>query len=1089
MGSSKKKKQVVGYDYFMAAIFGLCLKADKLLKIVYGDRVAWEGQATDQEITVDRADLFGGNSTGGSGGLKGSFVASMGKPDQLPNRVMRKYLGEDVYAHRGLVTLSMDKSYVASFSPQFRTLRCLVRHTAYDWYPDKAVIAGTQINPAHEIRDALINPDLGGQYTADDLDDASFRQAADILYAENFGLSPVWNGTDKTETYIQSLLDCIDGIRTRDRGTGRIRLRLLRGGYAAASLPAIGPGDFSALTDMAAVSLDALVNKITLKYTKLTDTGEESASITQENLANIDMQGGRINAVEVTFEHLTNAIPDLAPRILSRELRARSYPLRSFTLQGKSTLESLEEGDLFVLTYPDMGLERMICRVLEADYGTPDKPTATLTCAEDIFGADMQLIASPSPESAWQTPFAPPSAPTVVRLLELPHYLATSLLDLSADEVNGLPPAAGYLMTLAARPTATDYGYMHKRRTQNGWEDAGTGAFSASILMPGGVGPVDEIWEVGNTAALPLRLDDLAFIDEEIVQITAWTTTALHVRRGVLDTLPQAHEAGARLWLPSNEGGGVCTAQFAAGTSASCVLATYGPGGVVDPARAPSVSLGMNSRLIRPYPPGGLRINGEYLPDEISGPLTVSWRHRDRIEQQDVVVSQTAADIGPEPGTTYTLRVYDENNTLKKTLTGLTGTSWTWETETADCDIRGIEVVWFSMDITNTAATSFSVTLGSDVQAGDMLLAHVLHRDVLVSPDGWTLLTATPPGDSNQALSVFRRLAVSGDAGSTFTWTQASSVRLNVNISAWRHPSGVLVDVSGSHVDDDAQYESVSLPALMPTKHGVAVFAVCNVYTKANGVATYTTTTGNFITPFSGNDLRLAVGSARVEKNTVFNGTISCNLRGDVADAVATSAVALYPADGSMPRQYNRQVCVELESVRDGYTSLQRWNHTVTRPNEVIPDPEPTNLLLAAMTPGTATYGSLTVGIDADGIITLDGTVSGTALNVKYTGGLEINPSRPAAWDSDAAFSSGTGALTQTVSIAGGTFTAGQSDSINVTTRHSISTIFLNCKVGDGIMSAGGTPASPVRMGVIYLRGGTVLNNLKLAVSLTENGE
>lgn len=38
-------------------------------------------------------------------------------------------------------------------------------------------------------------------------------------------------------------------------------------------------------------------------------------------------------------------------------------------------------------------------------------------------------------------------------------------------------------------------------------------------------------------------------------------------------------------------------------------------------------------------------------------------------------------------------------------------------------------------------------------------------------------------------------------------------------------------------------------------------------------------------------------------------------------------------------------------------------------------------------------------------------------------------------------------------------------------------------------MSAGGTPASPVRMGVIYLRGGTVLNNLKLAVSLTENGE
>ena len=176
----------------MAAIFGLCLKADKLLKIVYGDRVAWEGQATDQEITVDQGGPFRRQQHGRIGRIERlgpspawASPVSAAEPGhaQMPS-------GEDVYAHRGLVTPSMDKSYVASFSPQFRTLRCLVRHTAYDWYPDKAVIAGTQINPAHEIRDALINPDLGGQYTADDLDDASFRQAADILYAENFGLSP-----------------------------------------------------------------------------------------------------------------------------------------------------------------------------------------------------------------------------------------------------------------------------------------------------------------------------------------------------------------------------------------------------------------------------------------------------------------------------------------------------------------------------------------------------------------------------------------------------------------------------------------------------------------------------------------------------------------------------------------------------------------------------------------------------------------------------------------------------------------------------------------------------------------------------------
>ena len=37
------KKQTVGYSYYMAAIFGLCLRASNLLKVVYGERVAWEG--------------------------------------------------------------------------------------------------------------------------------------------------------------------------------------------------------------------------------------------------------------------------------------------------------------------------------------------------------------------------------------------------------------------------------------------------------------------------------------------------------------------------------------------------------------------------------------------------------------------------------------------------------------------------------------------------------------------------------------------------------------------------------------------------------------------------------------------------------------------------------------------------------------------------------------------------------------------------------------------------------------------------------------------------------------------------------------
>ena len=528
------KKQTVGYSYYMAAIFGLCLRASNLLKVVYGERVAWEGSlsgmggsvsftpaneapTTYGHITatvagryaysldasnpavaallpadtltdawtytathssgqtlpgtltitiakrakevwnpdlhqgdggyqtvfeavaepsggalprpafadtpegvseggfhIDAKELFGGDANGGSGGLKGDFYFSTGHDGQLPNGIMQKYLGADCPAHRGIVTLSMDRSYVASFSAQFRPLRYLVQNLGgYGWYDEKATIAGTQINPAHEIRDALTNPDLSGQYAAADLDDASFRAAADALYAETFGLSPKWDDTGKAQDYIQSLLTHIDGVLVRDRTSGLLRLKLLRGGYDASALPVVGPSDFSGIKTLGTVALSSLVNKVTIKYARLTDIGEETATATQENQANIQLQGGVVNSVTLEFPHLTNAVPDLPGRILARELRARCYPLRSFTLEGKTTLASHQEGDLFVLHFPERGLERMVCRVLEADYGTLDDRLVTLTCTEDIYGVEQISLVTP-PDTEWtpatgRPPFPVPS--------------------------------------------------------------------------------------------------------------------------------------------------------------------------------------------------------------------------------------------------------------------------------------------------------------------------------------------------------------------------------------------------------------------------------------------------------------------------------------------------------------------------------------------------------------------------------------------------------------------------------------------------------------------------------------------------------
>ena len=60
----------------------------------------------------------------------------------------------------------------------------------------------------------------------------------------------------------------------------------------------------------------------------------------------------------------------------------------------------------------------------------------------------------------------------------------------------------------------------------------------------------------------------------------------------------------------------------------------------------------------------------------ITGALTASWAHRSRLQQTVHLVTQSETSIGPEAGTTYTVRVYGETGALIRTESGIAGTDW-----------------------------------------------------------------------------------------------------------------------------------------------------------------------------------------------------------------------------------------------------------------------------------------------------------------------------------------------------------------------------------------------------------------------------
>ena len=93
---------------------------------------------------------------------------------------------------------------------------------------------------------------------------------------------------------------------------------------------------------------------------------------------------------------------------------------------------------------------------------------------------------------------------------------------------------------------------------------------------------------------------------------------------------------------------------------------------------APADSYTFAGRMIRPYPPGNVKINTVMWPTVLLGQPSVTWAFRDRMQQTVYLVTQTEANIGPEAGTTYTVRIYNENNVLQKTVTGLATIAWTY---------------------------------------------------------------------------------------------------------------------------------------------------------------------------------------------------------------------------------------------------------------------------------------------------------------------------------------------------------------------------------------------------------------------------
>ena len=675
-GGGGSSSYVVGHRYYAGLHLAICHgPVDAVTRIIVGERTAWSGSVTSsQTLYVNAPELFGGDSR--EGGVQGYVEVKLGGPAETISGYLQQKLGSVIPAFRGVVSIIVQQCQLSAMNPYIKPWSIEARRIPAPAALGSGYING-DANPAHIIYECLNNATWGLGYAASEIDVSSFQTAANTLASEQYGLSLLWDREQPLEEFIAEILRHIDGTLYVHPRTGKFVLKLARADYNVSSLLVLDASNILELESFSRPSESELVNQITVRYRDRST--DKDAAITVHDLAALELAGGVVSSATVDYPGISNG--SLASRVALGDLKQLSVPLAKATLIANRQASNLNIGDVFKFTWPELGIAQLVMRVVRVSYGTLTDGRVRIECVEDIFGLPSASYVSPTPTS-WVSPLTSPAPVPYRRLNEAPWWTVVKrVVGESATAQNELDPQGGLLVACASRPSGDSLNVkLLTRQGSAAYAEVDTMGFTPNATLINACDEQATVFSIGNGQDLDIvKLNTYAYLDNEIVAVKAINLVAgtVTVDRGVLDTVPAPHLASARIWF-ADAFEALVTEQYLSGESLQVkMLPATGLGRLAESA-APADSYTFAGRMIRPYPPGNVKVNNVMWPTTILGQIALTWAHRDRMQQTVYLVTQSEGNIGPEAGVTYTVRFYNENNSLQKTLTGLTTTTWTY---------------------------------------------------------------------------------------------------------------------------------------------------------------------------------------------------------------------------------------------------------------------------------------------------------------------------------------------------------------------------------------------------------------------------
>lgn len=676
-GWFSSKRIVTGYNYYLGVqlvyAYGEC---DEFIELRIDDKVA---PISNKTFTGDVCSFYINAPTildndDPPNGVKGNCKLYKGTFTQPPNLYLSSVWNEpDMSAFRPLLHLVMEKCYLGNTDTP-PPISIIARRC-----PNQLGLTGGRhningdSNIACAVYEVMTNNMWGMKIPEDKIDMDSFIACGNTLADEGLGISMLVQTAMLGRDLVAEMLRHADGVVYADPVTGLYTMTLAREVPEEEQDELLIVDDSNILPDtfeFSRSSWEMTKNTIIVQYTERKTF--ETTPVQYQDLANIDVRGGMIDPEEFSYLGFSNDVA--AMNTAARVSKMKASPLVSAKMSLNRVGYQLRPGSAFWLRKPNRGLANILMRVIEISYGTLDDPAIQITAMEDIFAVNAVAYVPPGPGD-WEPPVGAIAPFSQQRVIEAPAFGAE---DMSRRFViaMGVPASNGVIGYDVWTDTAGGTNFQQTNAIDaltpsgtlvSGISRTGPEVDAAGFTVTGVVG-VDEI-EAG-TAGSRESGENLLLVGNELM---AWqgitnngngTYTITGVYRAVLDTQPQDHASGSRVFFMS-EGAGTTNEDGYGGDLTLNTKLT--PKSIIDTvplADATAMSITTNARALRPLPPGRLRINSAVVGAgaAYTGTMTFAWAHRNRLD--DSIASQADISRTPEEGTTYNIRVYTSSNAL-----------------------------------------------------------------------------------------------------------------------------------------------------------------------------------------------------------------------------------------------------------------------------------------------------------------------------------------------------------------------------------------------------------------------------------------